>query len=61
MFLMKSSSAPSITSIDKLRDGIIVMFDDGKCALYSASLLHATLPQAHEFARSEWKDEQRCC
>jgi hypothetical protein len=29
--------------------GVLVEFEDGKCALYSASLLRATLPQAVEF------------
>ena len=29
--------------------GVFITFGDGKCAFYSASLLHVTLPQAEEF------------
>jgi hypothetical protein len=29
--------------------GVLVEFEDGKCALYPASLLRAVLPQAVEF------------
>jgi hypothetical protein len=31
---------------DRMDNGIVVGFDDGKTAYYSAALLHATLPQA---------------
>jgi hypothetical protein len=39
---------PGIVSFDRLHNGVVVSFDDGKTALYSAALLYATLPQAHE-------------
>ena len=35
-----------ITFSDRIDNGIVVGFDDGKTAYYSAALLHATLPQA---------------
>ena len=35
-----------ITFSDRMDNGILVGFDDGKTAYYSAALLHATLPQA---------------
>jgi len=35
-----------ITFSDRMDNGIVVGFDDGKTAFYSASLLRATLPQA---------------
>jgi hypothetical protein len=35
-----------ITFSDRMDNGIVVGFDDGKTAYYSAALLHATLPQA---------------
>jgi len=35
-----------ITFSDRMDNGIVVGFDDGKTAHYSAALLHATLPQA---------------
>jgi len=34
-----------ITFSDRMDNGIVVGFDDGKTAYYSAALLHATLPQ----------------
>jgi hypothetical protein len=35
-----------ITFSVRVDNGIVVGFDDGKTAYYSAALLHATLPQA---------------
>ena len=35
-----------ITFSDRMNNGIVVGFDDGKTAYYSAALLHATLHQA---------------
>jgi hypothetical protein len=37
---------PRIVSCDRVDSGVVVSFDDGKTALYSAVLLHATLSQA---------------
>ena len=37
---------PKITFSDRMDNGIVVGFDDGKTAYYSAALLHAALPQA---------------
>jgi hypothetical protein len=46
---------PCITFSDRMDNGIVVGFDDGKTAHYSAALLHATLPQAQMMA-SESED-----
>ena len=35
-----------ISYSDRMDNGIVVGFDDGNTAYYSAALLHATLPQA---------------
>ena len=43
---MDARPEPRIVSSDRMDSGIVVSFDDGKTALYSAALLHATLPQA---------------
>jgi hypothetical protein len=43
---MDTRPEPRIVSCDRMDNGIVVSFDDGKTALYSAALLHATLPQA---------------
>jgi hypothetical protein len=45
-FRMDIRPEPRIVSCDRMDSGIVVSFDDGKTALYSAALLHATLPQA---------------
>jgi hypothetical protein len=37
---------PRITFSDRMDNGIVVAFDDGNTAYFSAALLHATLPQA---------------
>lgn len=33
---------------ERLDAGVAITFEDGRCAIYSATLLYATLPQAHE-------------
>ena len=33
----------------RMMDGVIILFDDGKCALYSSFLLHSFISQAEEF------------
>ena len=35
-----------ISYSDRMDNGIVVGFDDGNTAYYSAALLHTTLPQA---------------
>ena len=45
-FLMEGRRESRITFSDRMDNGIVVGFDDGKTAYYSAALLHATLPQA---------------
>jgi hypothetical protein len=43
---MDALSQPLITFSDRLDNGIVVGFDDGKTAFFPAALLYATLPQA---------------
>jgi len=47
---------PRIVSAERLADSIIVTFEDGRCAVYSAALLCAMYAQAEEV--SELKDEE---
>jgi hypothetical protein len=35
----------------RMRDDVIITFVDGKCALYTAALLHAMFPNADELIR----------
>lgn len=43
---MESNAAPRIVASEQIGDAIFVEFDDGKFALYSASLLYSSLPDA---------------
>jgi hypothetical protein len=45
---MDSPPESRIRSADKLREGLAITFEDGKCAIYSAALLYAALPQAEQ-------------
>ena len=39
---------PRIIEALRLRDGVLITFVDGKCALYTAALLYAMFPNADE-------------
>ena len=39
---------PRIIEALRMRDGVIITFVDGKCALYTAALLYAMFPNADE-------------
>jgi len=39
---------PRIVEADRLNSGVVITFDDGRCALYSASLLYANLDAAQD-------------
>jgi len=45
---METHTAPHVTFVERLSSGVVVSFDDGRCALFSASLLHAIIPYAEE-------------
>ena len=42
-----------IVTAERLTNSIVIKFSDGRIALYSTSLLYATLPQAEELDESE--------
>ena len=48
---MDSLATRRITSAERLHGGVVISFDDGMCALFSASLLHATLSQAEDLSK----------
>lgn len=54
---METQSVYQIACVDRMDGGNLVEFEDGKCALYSASLLRAVLPQAVEFEVSDDVEE----
>lgn len=41
-------SPPRVRSAEVFRDGVLVTFVDGRCALFSADLLHASMAQAQD-------------
>jgi hypothetical protein len=45
---MKTKLHPRIKDAERLNGGVIITFDDGKCAVYSATLLRTIFPQADE-------------
>jgi hypothetical protein len=50
---METQGAPHVISADRISRGVVITFDDGKCALYSSDLLRGTFPQAEELKETE--------
>jgi hypothetical protein len=50
---MESKPAPRIVSADRFNDGLLITFDDGRCAFYPSALLNAVFSQAEEFKENE--------
>lgn len=50
---MDVKSEPRILAADRVANSLVIEFDDGKCALFPASLLHDTIPQAVQINESE--------
>jgi hypothetical protein len=45
-FRMEGHPEPRVVFSDRIDGGMVIGFDDGKTAYYSAALLYTTLPQA---------------
>jgi len=45
---MDSFYHPSVESVERLEDGVVISFEDGRSALYPASLLYAMLTLVQE-------------
>ena len=50
---MESDSSPRVIDAKRFRNGVIVTFEDGRAALYSAALLYSRLPEAEEVVDSD--------
>jgi hypothetical protein len=50
---METNLKPRIIDAERLRDGVVITFEDGKSALYSASLLQSFFSQAEEMGHAE--------
>lgn len=56
--VMTTHSQARILTVERLDGSVIIMFDDGKCALYSSALLHAMFPQAQDLSHLWFEDDQ---
>lgn len=54
---MNGEARPRIVSAERLSNSVVITFDNGQCAEYSASLLHDTLPQARLLLQSSDESE----
>jgi hypothetical protein len=54
---MEPFLSPHIIDVERVDGGIIITFDDGKCAVYSASLLRAIFSKADEFNESDFLND----
>ncbi len=43
---MDDQTEPRILAAERMANSVFIEFYDGKCAVFSASLLHDTLPRA---------------
>jgi hypothetical protein len=50
---METAPPPHVIDAERLQDGVIITFEDGKTAVYSDSLLHRFFSQAQELQRIE--------
>jgi hypothetical protein len=56
---MEGNGSARIICADKIGDGLLIYFDDGKMGFYSTSLLRATLPEAVEVKNIDADDERQ--
>ena len=54
---METQASSQVACVERMDGGVLVEFEDSKCALCSASLLRAVLPQAVEFEVSDDVEE----
>jgi len=53
---METQPTSQIACVDTMDGGVLVEFEDGRCAFYSGSLLRAILPQTVEFEGTDNDD-----
>ena len=53
IFAMEARPAPRLVSADRFNNGLLITFDDGKCAFYSSDLLRAVFSQARELKETD--------
>ena len=55
---MPGSSHCRVRFVELVREGLIITFSDGKCALFSADLLYTSLSQAQELHENDEEDPE---
>jgi hypothetical protein len=55
---MPGSSPCRVRFVELVREGLIITFSDGKCALFSADLIYASLSQAKELHENDEEDPE---
>lgn len=50
---MDVSETRRIVNADRMNDGLIIRFNDGRCAFYSCEVLYATLAKCEELNDKE--------
>jgi len=55
---MDTPRTSRITYVDRLNGGVVIAFEDGRCALFSTALLYKTLAQAEELTDLPNPDEE---
>lgn len=53
---MDLTTARRIVTVDRLNNGIVVKFDDGRCVLYPCAFLYAKIAECKELdeAKPSW-------
>jgi hypothetical protein len=52
-FFMAEAPPIQVCAVELYRNGILITFADGKCALFPSDLLYASLPQAEELCKTD--------
>ena len=52
-YRMRTPRPSRIVTVEKLKDGVLIEFDDRQCAIYPASLLYSNLPKAIKVRNTE--------
>jgi hypothetical protein len=54
---METASDCVVVYAERVGGDVIIEFNDGKCALYSASFLHSMLTEATEMDASDYEED----
>ena len=54
---MENSRFPQVIGAVRMRGDLVITFDDGKCAVYSAALLYGIFDQAVEVTDLDSNDQ----